>query len=1013
MSNQYQYSTEHPITVALGPHRYAYGWQGNGVKPIRIDLTTGEEVYDAGIEPPTSSSIRTLPFSVTRKDEAKFYVTRVDVVEGGTQYSFPPQLVITGDHEKEFEYNTYLFGSSLGGVKILNGGRGYVVPPTAEVQDSYGQGAELEVVLGNGSVAPDEDDGSVETYSVQQQNVSAPALPCIRSDGLVQSSGSAYLDPSAWSSVDKMGNTWTFVRKAGELLTYEYNLIKSWDKAGLGGEATDGWQPNAYTPIKVQFTFTSVTESAGQYSRHYPLNLQSVAVTDKGTGWKTEDNKPVVVVLGSYPLGAYSIPDSSQLNATGTKAMVVELYTGSNPNSPANNYQGSGQYPIKSINVVNPGIGYVGQPLIELSTDSGVGGVVQANIATDGTVRSTGDETVGKGKVTDTRVINGGLYTSPPDATILSGGAEVNVISRPHLRGIYQCYTRFVDDTPEDRGGPIPSNLSPVIEFNANEFQTPDGQIGCGSIEWTAPADPEREDGRPLKVELWRSSANQATTLYRVATVECGANYVDDLTDEELASPDREEMLAMPILLSNGELNANRFEVPMTDKAVACMFQDRVWVAADTSLKEPSTLYYSEIDEPESMPEVNQLVLQNNDKSQDHITALAPFGSHLAVLMSHEYHRLSYVSQPIIDANIQVAAYRGCVNQRCWDQMNGNLYALDTEGVWMADSGGTVDPISTAITSIFTKKIDWTKSTWFSVQSDHSNDTIKVSVRYKGDGEGTWPTRQLVYSTLSKSWQEFRHPLPLVGAAAIRDVTGEMITVYGSNATSLFRTDGSDTDLCYYGITSVTIEDPGEGYIYPPTITVPGGDGAVLEASLDLRGRVHKVFIRSTGYHYDPDTYAEVEESPLGPEKTAILKCNVDVGRIPIPCSAKTGNMEYKLNEEPTRDVNFLYSPTKEPTDIALACYYNNNPTARNNVIERERGDGVVYTESTPLAVVNTYEKNLPPQLQNGVATARMQGVTDPAIKGNDRHVAVELRTERKENAKPIVHNIDVMGVVE
>ena len=74
---------------------------------------------------------------------------------------------------------------------------------------------------------------------------------------------------------------------------------------------------------------------------------------------------------------------------------------------------------------------------------------------------------------------------------------------------------------------------------------------------------------------------------------------------------------------------------------------------------------------------------------------------------------------------------------------------------------------------------------------------------------------------------------------------------------------------------------------------------------------------------------------------------------------------------DPTRDVNFLYSPTKESADIALACYYNNNPTARNNVVERERGDGVIYTESTPLAVVNTYEKNLPPQLQNGVATAQ------------------------------------------
>ena len=1012
MPNQYQYSTKHPITVALGPNRYAYGWQGNDIKPIRIDLVDGT-VFDAGIEPPGGLT-RDIPFSVVRKDEAKFYVTRVDVVEGGTQYSFPPQLVVTGDKEQAFGYNTYLTGYSLGGVKIINGGRGYTVPPTAEVQDSYGQDVELEVILGNGATSPDDDDGSIQTYAVQQTNVSAPALPCIRSDGKVQSGGSSFLDPSAWSSVDTMGNTWTFVRKAGELLTFRYTLTKSWDKSGLQG--TDGWQPAGSTAIKVEFTFTSVTESAGQYSRHYPLNLQSVAVSDKGTGWKSVDNTPVVVVLGSYPLGAYSIPDSSQLNASGTKALLVEFYTGSNPNSPANNYQGAAQYPIESVTITSGGTGYVGQPLIELSNDNGVGGVVQANIETTETVRADDDTTVGKGHVVSTRVINGGLYTSPPDATILSGGATVNVISRPHLRGVYQCYTRFVDDvvtaTPEDRGGPIPSNLSPLIEFNANEFET-EGQIGCGSIEWTAPADPAREDGRKLKVELWRSSANQATTLYRVATVECGATYVDDLTDEELASPDRAEMLAMPILLSNGELNANRFEVPMTDKAVACMFQDRVWVAADTSLKEPSTLYYSEIEEPESMPEINQLVLQNNDRSQDHITALAPFGSHLAVLMSHEYHRLSYVSQPIIDANVQVAAYRGCVNQRCWDQMNGNLYALDTEGVWQADSAGTVDPISTAITSIFTKKIDWTKSTWFSVQSDHSNDTIKISVRYKGDGEGDWPTRQLVYSTLSKSWQEFRHPLPLVGTAAIRDVTGEMITVYGSNATSLFRTDGSDTDLCYYGITSVTIEEPGEGYVYPPTITVPGGDGAILEASLDLQGRVHKVFIRSTGYHYEPNTYATVEESPLGPEHTAVLKCNVGLGRIPIPCSAKTGNFEYELMGDPTRDVNFLYSPTKESTDIALACYYNNNPTARNNVVERERGDGVIYTESTPLAVVNTYEKNLPPQLQNGVATARMQGVTDPAIKGNDRHVAVELRTERKENAKPIIHNIDVMGVVE
>ena len=108
MPSQYRYSTKHPITVALGPNRYAYGWQGNDVKPIRIDLINGE-VFDAGIEPPGGLT-RDISFSVERKTAAKFYVTRVDVVEGGTQYSFPPSLVVTGDKEKAFEYNTYLSG---------------------------------------------------------------------------------------------------------------------------------------------------------------------------------------------------------------------------------------------------------------------------------------------------------------------------------------------------------------------------------------------------------------------------------------------------------------------------------------------------------------------------------------------------------------------------------------------------------------------------------------------------------------------------------------------------------------------------------------------------------------------------------------------------------------------------------------------------------------------------------------------------------------------------------------
>ena len=192
--------------------------------------------------------------------------------------------------------------------------------------------------------------------------------------------------------------------------------------------------------------------------------------------------------------------------------MVVEFYTGSNPSSPANNYQGAGRYPIELVDVDASGIGYIGNRSLSCPPTKVLGVLCRPTLATDETLRDTNDSTVGKG-VTSTRVINGGLYTRPQQQQF-SGGAQVNVISRPHLRASTNA-TRSCRRHTRGQRRTYPIELSPVIEFNANEFLTPDGQIGCGSIEWTAPADPGREDGRPLKVELTESSANQATTLYQ------------------------------------------------------------------------------------------------------------------------------------------------------------------------------------------------------------------------------------------------------------------------------------------------------------------------------------------------------------------------------------------------------------------------------------------------------------------------------------------------------------------
>jgi hypothetical protein len=196
---------------------------------------------------------------------------------------------------------------------------------------------------------------------------------------------------------------------------------------------------------------------------------------------------------------------------------------------------------------------------------------------------------------------------------------------------------------------------------------------------------------------LWRTTSNQATTLFRVAKLsgdDAFGSTTDDLTDWEVMDPGREGFQAMPVLLPNGELNANRFGVPPDNYSVAVMFQDRLWLAGDTGTENANTIRYSEVDEPESMPDVNELLLQSNLRASDYITALIPYAGALIVAQSRHCHRLTYVAQPLIDASVFLLAYRGVLNQRCWDIFDGRIYAMDDQGVYSMDPQGNVESLT-------------------------------------------------------------------------------------------------------------------------------------------------------------------------------------------------------------------------------------------------------------------------------------------------------------------------------
>lgn len=594
-----------------------------------------------------------------------------------------------------------------------------------------------------------------------------------------------------------------------------------------------------------------------------------------------------------------------------------------------------------------------------------------------------------------------------------AGRALATPIVRAHLRGKYQCYYRYVDPAvPAAEGGPLYSNLSPVKEVDCGD--------GKESITWTYAAPPSGK-----YVELWRTTSNQATTLFRVARITSAFGaYVDSLTDWDLMNPDRgastasedDDYRAMPILLPNGELNANRFSVPPNNYAVGVMFQDRLWMAVDTAGGNPNTLRYSETDEPESMPDVNELVLQSNLRSTDYVTALVPFAGALLVMQSRHCHRLMYVSQPLLDAQTFLMAYRGCLNQRCWDLFEGRVYAMDDQGVYSVEPGGQVENLTLGLYDIWRDKIDYSLRRWFTVRVDKRNALLRVCVAFKGDGSNKFPTRMLVYSFDYKSWWEERYPDELTCASEVRLNDGQVSLVYGTSGGKLRLLGSGLTDLAAGSIQAVTITNPGRGYTQPPTITAAGGHGAEFECGINTDGQITGILVKCPGTKYSAGSLTISAPASGGMQATATY--TITNGTQPVYWSFKSGCFEYTTDaqdkrggEQQSRHCSVTYRPTSSQCLLNLKAYYNNAAYPRSNVVRRDRGTGFVHSDQIPAAVLDMQANPLQDAEAHGVARAMFAGNALDDMLGTDRHVSVALSGKQDAAGQVVIHAVDVYGV--
>jgi hypothetical protein len=434
--------------------------------------------------------------------------------------------------------------------------------------------------------------------------------------------------------------------------------------------------------------------------------VTSIVLTDKGLyEWDSS------VLLTSRPVGATAV---AGVGGIYSPAIVVECAAAVNAITATTG--GTGYSTPPSVSIISTG------PLKKGNGAQSLAGV------TNSTVNEYTLTTYGNG------------YDGSVRATVVSDPAVAIAVMAPRLAGTYLCGVRLVG-----RDG-VPGNLCPLVTVECGER--------ASSIVWNL-SNITLADGTPnriAKMELWRTTGDEAITLYKVAEfTSTRSGYTDTMTDARLSDASRSGYSEMRILTEDGYTNAYRFGVPPSNMSVVTMFQDRAWYAVDTSGTQPNVLYFSEIDEPESVAEDAQVVIQTNGRDSDSITGLMPFDGVMYVGQNRNIVRLTVGTTPYADASATNVAQRGLLNDRCWDRFEDMAYLADSAGLY-AFKGSGAESLSDPIGNYWSDPIiDFSKSKWFFLQVNPAERVVRFYFVAVGSN-ATYPNTALCYSLITQSW---------------------------------------------------------------------------------------------------------------------------------------------------------------------------------------------------------------------------------------------------------------------
>lgn len=410
-------------------------------------------------------------------------------------------------------------------------------------------------------------------------------------------------------------------------------------------------------------------------------------------------------------------------------------------------------------------------------------------------------------------------------------------------------------------------------------------------------------------------------------------------------------------------------------------------------------IWFTQAGQPQSWNATYAIQLQEDG---DEITGLMAKGSFLYIIEFRHIYRFTFQSDPAVDGFIYQSCQRGCINNRCWVQVEENTLMMDQDGCHAFSGGQDSQAISSSIQLLFQPldklnphdfTINWNARDLFHAANYQNEEVVRWFVSMGGSFK---PRHGLCYHYRTQRWWIEEYPVPVLSSSSAVIKFARIVFV-GSEARQTFSMsqgylDGLDPNSgsTYGTITAVDVCSMTDG-----AATFPSGLAGRTVSITNGRGKLQRRTIHSV----DNGRLKVTQPWHIMPE----VGDRYQIGGIHFRW--ESGQFDWTYGQmEIKRRIGFSFYPVDVPTTMFVRMYndQDDSPILWAQSTMGSDYEGIGAQASFPELSVDMTD-------QSAYAQQRLEGRRDDNITG-PRFITFDL-TGVAASGGFVLSSIDLDGI--